>query len=142
MNELDPKKKGNLTEMQCMSAFMANNCSVSIPFGDNSKYDFIADVNGKLLKIQVKTASRRDDESIKFSCRTTHVNCAGVRNVKYTPDDIDFFATYWNGICYLVPVNECSAEKTLRFGAPKNGQVKCIVLAEHYCLENQLNLIH
>ena len=52
--ELDTKKKGNLTEMQCMSAFMAQGCGVSIPFGDNSKYDFIADVDGHLLKIQVK----------------------------------------------------------------------------------------
>ena len=119
-----------------------NNCSVSIPYGDNSKYDFIADVNGRLLKIQVKTASKRDDESIKFSCRTTHVNCSGVRNVKYNSEDVDFFATYWNGTCYLVPVNECSAEKTLRFGAPKNGQTKGICLAENYRLDYQLNNIN
>lgn len=138
----DSKKKGNLTEMQCMSAFIEKNCSVSIPYGDNSKYDFIADVNGRLLKIQVKTASKRDDESIKFSCRTTHVNCSGVRNVKYNSEDVDFFATYWNGTCYLVPVNECSAEKTLRFGAPKNGQSKGIYLAENYRLDYQLNNIN
>ena len=138
----DSKKKGNLTEMQCMAAFIEKNCSVSIPYGDNSKYDFIADVNGRLLKIQVKTASKRDDESIKFSCRTTHVNCSGVRNVKYNSDDVDYFATYWNGICYLVPVNECSAEKTLRFGAPKHGQTKGICLAENYRLDYQLNNIN
>jgi hypothetical protein len=125
-----------------MAAFIEKNCSVSIPYGDNSKYDFIADVNGRLLKIQVKTASKRDDESIKFSCRTTHVNCSGVRNVKYNSDDVDYFATYWNGICYLVPVNECSAEKTLRFGAPKNGQTKGICLAENYRLDYQLNNIN
>jgi hypothetical protein len=138
MNELDSKKKGNLTEMQCMSAFMAHNCGVSIPFGDNSKYDFIAEVDGKLLKIQVKTSSSRDSSSIKFSCRSTHVNCAGVKNVKYTAADIDYFATYWDGVCYLVPVNECSNEKTLRFELPKNGQGKGITMAEHYRLDNQL----
>ena len=49
--ELSTKKKGNLTEMQCMAAFMAQNCNVNIPYGDNSKYDFIADVDGRLLKI-------------------------------------------------------------------------------------------
>ena len=138
---MNSKKKGNLTEMQCMSAFIACNCDVSIPFGDNSKYDFIADVNGKLLKIQVKTASMRDENSIKFSCRSTHVNCAGVKNVKYTSDDIDFFATYWDGECYLVPVNECSNEKTLRFVAPKNGQHQGISLADDYRLEKQLKQI-
>ena len=87
MNELTSKFKGNLTEMQCMAAFMEHGCSVSIPFGDNSKYDFIADINGVLYKIQVKTASKRDDNSIKFSCRSTHVNCSGTKNVKYTKND-------------------------------------------------------
>lgn len=141
MIRLDPKKKGNLTEMQCMAAFTAHNCSVAIPFGDNSKYDFIADVDGKLLKIQVKTASLRDEGSIKFSCRSTHVNCTGVKNVSYTNAEIDYFATYWDGECYLVPVQECSTEKTLRFNAPKNCQLKGVSLANHYRLANQLKIL-
>lgn len=140
---MDSKKRGNLTEMQCMAAFIACNCDVSIPFGDNSKYDFIADVNGRLVKIQVKTASRRDDNSIKFSCRSTHVNCAGVKNVKYSANDIDYFATYWDGICYVVPVNECSIEKTLRFSCTHNGQLHGINMADDYRLDKMLSkLMH
>jgi hypothetical protein len=139
--ELDSKKKGNLTEMQCMSAFMAQNCGVSIPFGDNSKYDFIADVDGHLLKIQVKTASisKKDENAIRFSCRSTHLNCKGVQNVRYTKNDIDYFATYFNNQCYLVPVLECSVEKVLRFKPPKSGQQKGITYAVEYTLEKQLN---
>ena len=139
--ELGSKKKGNLPEMQCMSAFLANNCDVSIPFGDNSKYDFIADVNGQLLKIQVKTSSLKDENAIKFSCRTTHVNCSGVKNVRYNENEIDYFAAYWNNQCYLVPISECSVEKTLRFQPPKNGQIKGITFAEDYILEKQLSKI-
>ena len=88
---MDTKKKGNLTELQCLAAFMENECGVSIPYGDNSKYDFIADVNGKLLKIQVKTSSYVDEKqtAIKFSCRSTHLNCKGVSNVKYSKNEID-----------------------------------------------------
>ena len=136
--ELDTKKKGNLTEMQCMSAFMEQGCGVSIPFGDNSKYDFIADVDGHLLKIQVKTASLKNDNVIKFSCRSTHVNCTGVKNIRYSANDIDYFATYWDNKCYLVPVEECSVEKTLRFVPPKNGQIKGITFAKDYLLNIQL----
>ena len=139
--QLDTKKKGNLTEMQCMSAFIAQGCGVSIPFGDNSKYDFIADVEGQLLKIQVKTASLKDENSIKFSCRSTHVNCSGVKHTRYSKDEIDYFATYWNGQCYLVPISECSVEKTLRFTPPKNGQIKGITFAHEYTLEKQLTKI-
>lgn len=141
--ELDSKKKGNLTEMLCMSAFMSQNCGVCIPFGDNSKYDFIADVDGRLLKIQVKTSSQRkgEENAIKFSCRSTHINCKGVQNVRYKKEDIDYFATYYNGQCYLVPVTECSVKKTLRLVPPKNGQQKDVTYATEYALEKQLSKI-
>lgn len=139
--ELSTKKKGNLTEMQCMAAFMAQNCGVNIPYGDNSKYDFIADVDGHLLKIQAKTSSLKDENAIKFSCRSTHVNCSGVKNIKYNESEIDYFATYWNNKCYLIPVAECSVEKVLRFAPPKSGQLKGITFAVDYILEKQLELI-
>ena len=131
---MDSKKKGNLTELQCLAAFVECGCGVSIPYGDNSKYDFIADKNGQLLKIQVKTSSMKNGnpDAISFSCRSTHVNCSGVKNVRYSENEIDYFATYWNGKCYVIPVQECSAEKTLRFAPPKNGQVKGITFAEEY----------
>ena len=75
-----------------MAAFMANGYTISIPYGDNAKYDFIADVDGKLLKIQVKTAfvKKQDDTSIHFSCVSTHINCKGASNYKYSQSDIDF----------------------------------------------------
>ena len=139
--ELTSKQKGNLTELQCLTAFCELGCPISIPYGDNSKYDFIADVDGRLLKIQVKTASLKTDGAIKFSCRTTHVNCAGVKNERYSSNDIDYFATYWNNQCYLVPVTECSVEKTLRFEYPKNGQKKGITLASEYELDIQIQKV-
>ena len=139
--QLTSKQKGNLTELQCLSAFVEHGCGVSIPYGDNSKYDFVADIDGHLFKIQAKTASLKDENSIKFSCRTTHVNCKGIKNERYSPDEVDFFATYWENKCYLIPVNECSAEKTLRFVPPKNGQLKGITFAKDYELAKQLKKV-
>ena len=139
--ELTTKQKGNLTELQCLAAFMEHGCGISIPYGDNSKYDFIADIDGQLFKIQVKTSSLKDENAIKFSCRTTHVNCNGVKNERYSEEDVDFFATYWEGKCYLVPIRECSVEKTLRFVPPKNGHIKNISFAQDYILAKQLEKI-
>ena len=76
-----------------------------------------------------------------FSCRSTHVNCKGTINERYTSQDIDFFATYWNNQCYLIPVNECSVSKTLRFTPPKSGQLKGITFAKDYELVKQLQKI-
>ena len=141
--ELTSKQKGNLTELQCLTAFYEYGCHVSLPYGENSRYDMIVDVNGKLLKVQVKSSSAIDEDNsaIKFACRSSHVNSKGVQNIKYTSAEIDYFATFWNGKCYLVPVDECSAEKTLRFVPPKNGQTKGISFASNYELEKQLELI-
>lgn len=138
---LNNKQKGNLTELQCISAFVAEGYNVSIPYGDNCKYDFIVDIEGKLLKIQVKTSSSKNKESFSFSCRTTHVNCSGVKNQKYSAEEIDYFATFWNNQCYLVPIKECSATKTLRFVPPKSGQINKINFAKDYTLTKQIEKI-
>ena len=142
--ELNQKQKGNLTELQCLTAFYEYGCHVSLPYGENSRYDMIVDVNGKLLKVQVKTSSLKnpdDDSAIEFSCRSSHVNAKGVQNIRYTANEIDYFATFWKGICYLIPIQECSVSKTLRFAPPKNGQIKGISFASDYELEKQLELI-
>ena len=141
--ELTAKQKGNLTELQCLTAFYEHGCHVSVPFGENSRYDMIADVDGNLIRVQAKTSSIKngDFNAIEFSCRSSHVNSVGVKNVRYSADEIDYFATYWNGKCYLIPVSECSVTKTLRFAPPKNGQRAGISFAEEYELSKQLKII-
>ena len=140
MTELTSKQKGNLTELQCITAFYNLGYSVSIPYGENSRYDFIADIDGALIKVQVKTSRvKKENEAIVFACRSTNVNTQGTTYHKYTKEQIDYFATFWNGKCYLVPVEECSVEKTLRFCYPASGQKQGITLAEEYELDKVLN---
>lgn len=141
--ELNSKQKGKLTELQCITAFIQAGCSVSIPYGDDSRYDFIADIDGQLIKVQVKTSSEKKgtENAIVFSCRSTHVNCSGVKNIRYNANEIDYFATYWDNQCYIVPIQEASVEKTLRFAPPKNGQIKGVSFAKDYLLEKQLEKI-
>ena len=53
-----------------------------------------------------------------------------------------FFATWYNGIVYLIPVEQCSgAEKTLRFIPPKNGQIKGITFAKDYVAKEVLKIL-
>lgn len=141
--ELTSKQKGNLTELQCLTAFYEQGCHVSLPYGENSRYDMIVDVRGRLIRVQVKTASIKPNttDAIMFSCRSSHVNSKGVKNVTYTSEEIDYFATFWDNKCYLVPVQECSVSKTLRFSLPANGQIKDISFAKDYELSTQLQKI-
>ena len=139
--ELSAKEKGNLTELQCITAFYELGYQVSIPYGENSRYDFIADVNGKLIRVQVKTSSlKRDTQgAISFATASTRINSTQNITRRYTKNEIDYFATYWNNQCYLIPVEEtASREKTLRFEPPANGQIRGITFAKDYELEVQL----
>lgn len=128
---LDTKIKGNTTELECILEFMKKGYQVSIPFGEDSRYDFIADIDGKLLKIQCKSCSEVEQNgevvAIRFRCVRQSGNRAKVNTrTQYTKEEIDFFATSYKGKCYLVPVEQCSNEKTLRILPPKNNQTKGI----------------
>ena len=121
------QSKGNIVELQCISAFIELGYECSIPYGNGAKYDFIVDYNGELLRIQCKSSThpkrdgKEDTQAFHFStiCQTTNT----VKTVKhrYTTSDIDYFATYFQGKVYVVPVDECSTSKTLRFSPPTNG---------------------
>lgn len=133
------KEIGNLTELQCITGLYELGCDVSIPFGNSQKYDLIIDYNNKLYKIQVKHAAEHDSDSFSFKTRWQGHNSKGYTQRSYTKQDIDFFATYFNGNIYLVPIEECSgAKKVIRFSPPKNGHIKRINFAEDYLAEEVL----
>lgn len=143
---IDTKIYGNVTEMECMLEFMKKGYQVSIPFGEDCRYDFIADINNKLYRIQCKHSTPVEDNGIITSITFKTVRQSGNQasnwtRTKYTSDEIDYFATSYCGKCYLVPVQECSTTKTLRLVPPKNGQVKGISFLKDYELSEVLKTL-
>lgn len=134
---MNSKNVGNITEVSCMLEFMKLGIPVLTPYGDCQRYDFVVEVNGKFYKIQAKTSNDNyiQDGYITFRCDNTTTQNGKVVHHSYSKDEIDFFSTFYNGKCYLVPVDECSREKRLRFTTPKNGQTKGISFASEYELE-------
>ena len=129
------KRKGAVTELQCISAFIAKGYTVSIPYGDMAKYDFIAEKNNVFLRVQCKTSrTLQDGSGFKFSTRSTRINTKQCISSFYSKEDIDLFATMYNNVCYIVPVEKCTgASKTLRFTTPKNN-IKTVNYADDYKL--------
>ena len=133
--------KARITELKCELWFLEHGFLVSIP-DIPYQYDFLVDVKGKILKIQVKTGmvdTEKTGITIRL-CSTTH-NSNGYTRRNYSENDVDYFMTYYNGECYLIPFSECGVkEKKLRFIPPKNGQVKGISFAKDYLAEKILEL--
>lgn len=119
--ELSTQFKGAITELFVSAHLMSLGYVVSQPLTQDSKYDLIVDVHGKLLRVQVKTSRLNTEtkgKSIKFNCRSTTNNVRECKNRYYSPEEVDYFATYWDGMVFLVPVSQCSAEKTLWIDIP------------------------
>lgn len=49
----------------------------------------------------------------------------------YSSEDIDLFATFWNNKCYVVPVTECSQEKTLWFELAPKASGNCCMATDY-----------
>ena len=133
---MNSKQIGNVTEMQSMLAFLKLGYNVLSPYGDCERYDFVVDANNKFYRIQSKTASSDDNgASFKFSCRSCNRQDGKIVHHTYTKEEIDYFVTYFNDKCYLIPVEECGCDKKLRILPAKNGQVRGISWAKDYELE-------
>lgn len=55
---METKRIGNIGEILTQSKFVQRGIPIYIPFGENEKADLIAEFNGKLNKIQIKTSER------------------------------------------------------------------------------------
>lgn len=133
---MNSKQIGNITELETMLSFIKLGYNVLTPYGDCERYDFVVDNKGTFIRIQCKTAYSVDDgASFRVNGRSTHKTSGKVVHHTYNKEEIDYFATYFNEKCYLIPVEECGTAKSLRILSPKNEQTKGIVWAKNYELE-------
>ena len=137
--QMTTKQKGNLTELQCISAFMSEGYNVSIPFGEDTRYDFIADDGKNLLRIQVKTCKLRKNHTITFKTESIRGAVQGKsRTAHYTKEEIDYFATFYDGECFVVPVEEGNHHGIVLHlkDKTKNNQFKGIKFCKDYRLKD------
>jgi len=129
---------GEITEQEVVLEFLKLGILISKPLVQSSRYDFIADVNNHLYKIQVKTCAEREEGNyFDFATSTSHTNTRGTLNISYSADDVDFFATIYNNQCYLVPFNLCGKRsQRLRLKPTLNGQTKGVLFAKDFKLED------
>lgn len=105
---LTTKAKGAQTELECITYLHGLGYNISIPWGDNARYDFILDVKHKLYKIQCKTSLKKEEGIYKFQCYLIPIEETSRR------------------------------EKVMRFIPPKNNQHKKVTFANEYLADTQI----
>lgn len=131
---------GSITEISSMLYFMKHGYVVSVPQMP-CLYDFLIDVDGLILRIQVKTCKEKNGK-IEFNTSSTTHNSKGYTRRVYDSDAFDYFCTFYNETCYLVPLCECGTRaKSLRISEARSYNKKNICLAENYIADKILNKI-
>ena len=111
--------------------------TVSKPVIDNARYDLILDYNNKLYRIQIKTSrwTSEEHEALSFNCKCEQPTSEGNKILKYSPEEIDFFMTEFEGEFYLIPCERAKSEMRLRFKPTKNHQDDKATFAKDFKFE-------
>ncbi|USZ71362.1 group I intron-associated PD-(D/E)XK endonuclease [Natronosalvus halobius] len=117
---MNTKQTGDETEATILAALIAMGHSVSIPFGDNDKYDLLLDTGTRILRVQCKTGWVEGDViRFKTASKTT---VDGTDTVVDYDDTIDGFAVRCRETdeLYWVPMEDAGKKSTyLRIVEPE-----------------------
>ena len=103
---------------------------VSIPVGNNARYDCVLDLNGKLLRIQIKTAKQLDKN--RFHVPLANKPGGKGKLKQYTKENTDYIGTIIDNTVYLIDPDHAKSAITLSKTLPKNGLQQPINLLSNY----------
>ena len=104
---MSTKTKGDIAEQAAVLKLLELGWGVSKPIGDRLPYDLILDINGKLAKLQVKSAwFNTFDQNYCIDVRRTKTNRRQMLRSLYSHKDFDFALVYLpeKRIFYVFPV--------------------------------------
>ena len=137
---MNTKSKGQLSEARVLYEFQKYNIPVCLPWGDNERYDMIAEFDGKFNRIQVKTSNEEDNGAICCWARSSTNHTTNKKLSSYE-DDIDYFVfvNQKYDLLALVPIEELKGNKSirLRIVPPAIGQVKGVRYFKDFSFEEK-----
>ena len=130
-------RKGVATEAAVIAKLKQRGIPVSIPFGDNERYDIIVETpDGRPLRLQIKTGNYTDGVVV-ISGNSQHTNATGHQYKQYR-GDIDYFLGYNDTLdtMYLIPESMVGVQISLRVDEPEQSH-GTINWAETYEFDEQ-----
>ena len=106
--------------MAVASRLLKMGWNILFPFGENNRYDLVAERNGKFLRVQVKYITPRNG-GLEINCKSSNNWSVD----KYTAKQIDFIAAYDSNSdeIYFVPSAKFNSSSIkLRIKPTKNKQ--------------------
>ena len=129
---------GDVTTAAVIYARQLAGYSISIPFGENVRYDLVADNRVRLARVQCKTGRIRAG-AVTFKVASSYAHHPNPKLVKRDyVGEVDHFAVFCRETreVFLVPIEDVGArcECALRIEPPKNNQVRRVRFASDYLI--------
>jgi PD-(D/E)XK nuclease superfamily protein len=118
---LTPREQGDFGELSAMHWLAWQGASVALPVGNNRHWDLIAELDGRVVRVQVKTSRsfRRSQWEVRVS--TSGGNQSWNRVVKLLdPSRFDYlFVVVGDGRRWFIPSDHVEGGTALCLGGPK-----------------------
>lgn len=121
---INRRQQGDLGELSAMEWLGAQGALVFVPVTHSPDYDLIADLHGRLLRVQVKTTSffNRERWEVSICTRGGNQSWSGTTNV-FSPTRCDLlFVLVADGRRWCIPAGDVEGGQGLRLGGPKYGR--------------------
>ena len=123
---INRRQQGDLGEASAIEWLTRQGATVSAPLGHSPDYDLIAEINSRLLRVQVKTSTCRqatpdDHERWQVSIRTNGGNQSWTGTTKrFDPTKVDaLFALVGDGRRWFIPASAVEGTSGLHVGGRK-----------------------
>lgn len=132
--------RGITTELIVAQKLIEQGYIVSIPYGNNSRYDMIVDTDNDCYRVQVKHASLNNNGSYTVNTSNTAITTHGNSRKYYTKADIDYIITIIQDQLVVIPVEmiEHSQSKIFRVELPTKGTKSNCNLIQDYTVGRYL----
>jgi hypothetical protein len=138
-----PKDVGDRSTLAVMLALRRAGYLIAVPFGENTRYDLVADDGVRLYRVQCKTGRLRDG-AVRFVTASSYAHHSSPRQTRRTYEgEIDYFAVFCpeTGSVYLVPIShvKTTCRAALRVEPARNSQQRRIRYAADYELSIRID---
>jgi hypothetical protein len=116
-----PRKQGDAGELSALQWLISRGASVYLPFGHSPDVDLIADLDGRLVRVQVKTTTFFRDGRFELTLATRGGNQSWNGVVKtLDASRCDYvFAHVGDGRRWFIPATELGGGSGILLGGPK-----------------------
>jgi hypothetical protein len=118
---MHPRVQGDLGEVSAIEWFVGAGASVYLPVGHSPDCDLVADMDGRLVRVQVKTSSyyRHGRWCVELGTHGGNQSWNGVVK-RFSALRADFlFAHVADGRRWFIPAGEVTGGRTIVLGGPK-----------------------